>query len=133
MDVYVTLDKIVGAMIRYWAFSQPICKRLKELNTSLSLIASGMIMANHKSALKRIRQNEKRRIHNRTYRNRMRTLVKQARTEIAKGDVDAATEATRKAIKDLDMAASRGTIHKRNAARRKSRLMKQLAAMQQEQ
>ena len=90
-------------------------------------------MANHKSALKRIRQNEKRRIHNRTYRNRMRTLVKQARTEIAKGDVDAATEATRKAIKDLDMAASRGTIHKRNAARRKSRLMKQLAAMQQEQ
>lgn len=87
-------------------------------------------MANHKSAIKRIRQNEKRRIHNRVYRNRARTLVKQARTAIVSGEVSDASEATRAAIRDLDMAASRGIIHPRNAARRKSRLMKRLAALQ---
>ena len=84
-------------------------------------------MANHKSALKRIRQNEKRRLHNRSYRNRARTLVKQAREAIERGDVDEAREATRMAARDLDTLASRGIIHSRNAARRKSRLMKQLA------
>jgi small subunit ribosomal protein S20 len=88
-------------------------------------------MANHKSALKRYRQSEKRRTHNRVYRNRVRTLVKKARTTIQSGsDLTAAREAARTAIRDLDMAASRGTIHPRNAARRKSRLMKQLAALE---
>ncbi|MEQ8671654.1 MAG: 30S ribosomal protein S20 [Aggregatilineales bacterium] len=87
-------------------------------------------MANHKSALKRIRQNDKRRIHNRVYRNRVRTLVKKARSTISANNVDEATESTRKAVRDLDIAASRGIIHPRNAARRKSRLMKALAALQ---
>jgi small subunit ribosomal protein S20 len=88
-------------------------------------------MANHPSALKRFRQSEKRRIHNRIYRTRARTYVKRARTAIASGDdLDAAKEATRAAVRDLDMAASRGTIHPNNAARRKSRLMKQLAALE---
>lgn len=86
-------------------------------------------MATHKSALKRIRQNEKRRLHNRSYRNRARTLVKQAREAIERGDVDEARETTRMATRDLDTLASRGIIHSRNAARRKSRLMKQLARM----
>jgi small subunit ribosomal protein S20 len=87
-------------------------------------------MANHKSALKRHRQSEKRRLHNRMFRNRVRTFVKKARAQIAAGDPEAAKEAVRVAIRDLDMAASRGTIHKNNAARRKSRLMKQLAALE---
>ncbi len=88
-------------------------------------------MANHKSALKRFRQSEKRRIHNKIYRTRVRTLVKKARTSITGGsNFDEAKELTRVAIRDLDMAASRGTIHPNNAARRKSRLMKQLAALQ---
>ena len=87
-------------------------------------------MANHKSALKRIRQAEKRRVHNRTYRNRTRTLVKKARASIAGGDLEEAREATRTAIRDLDMLASRGVVHRRNAARRKSRLMEQLAALE---
>jgi len=90
-------------------------------------------MADHKSALKRIRQNEKRRIYNRAFRNRTRTLVKEARAEIASGDVTAAIEATRAAVRDLDKAASRGTIHPRNAARRKSRLMQQLHELQAQQ
>ncbi len=84
-------------------------------------------MANHKSAVKRIRQSEKRRIQNRVFRNRARTLVKKARTAIEGGkDVTAAEAATMAAIRDLDMLASKGTVHKNNAARRKSRLMKQL-------
>lgn len=89
-------------------------------------------MANHVSAIKRNRQNEKRRAHNKVFRTRARTLVKRARAEIAKGDIADAVEATKAAIRDLDMAASRGTIHPNNAARRKSRLMKQLAARSSE-
>lgn len=87
-------------------------------------------MANHKSALKRIRQNAKRREYNRSFRNRARTFVKRARVSIRTGNADTATTAVRDAIRDLDKAASRGIIHPRNAARRKSRLMKQLAQMQ---
>lgn len=76
-----------------------------------------------------MRQNEKRRIRNRTFRSRTRTFVKKARAAIKTGNVSNAADAVREAIRDLDMAASRGIIHKRNAARRKSRLMKQLAAL----
>ena len=87
-------------------------------------------MANNKSAIKRIRQHEKRRLFNRTYRNRARTFVKRAREAMQGSNTANAAEATREAIRDLDMAASRGIIHPRNAARRKSRLMKQLHALQ---
>jgi small subunit ribosomal protein S20 len=97
-------------------------------------------MANTKSAEKRNRQNEKRRIQNRSFRNRVRTYIKKARAAIEsaasgadpkKGAEAAANpeEAVKIAIRDLDTAASRGTLHPRNAARRKSRLMKQLAAL----
>jgi small subunit ribosomal protein S20 len=89
-------------------------------------------MANHKSALKRIRQNDKRRIHNRTYRNRARTLVKIAREGLSGNDLDEARAATMAAVRDLDKSASRGIIHPRNAARRKGRLMSQLAALEAE-
>jgi small subunit ribosomal protein S20 len=90
-------------------------------------------MANHKSAIKRIRQSEQRRAYNRVYRSRARTFVRRARIAIAGTNIEAALEATRLAVRDLDRAASRGVIHKRNAARRKSRLMKRLNAMQQAQ
>ncbi len=88
-------------------------------------------MATHKSALKRIRQNQKRRLHNRTYRNRARTLVKKARVAIGSGNLAEARAATQIAVRDLDKLASRGIVHKRNAARRKSRLMRQLAQLEQ--
>ena len=87
-------------------------------------------MANHKSALKRNRQNIKRRLHNRTFRNRARTLVKQARVAIEGGELEEARNATRVAVRDLDTLASRGVVHPRNAARRKSRLMRQLARLE---
>jgi small subunit ribosomal protein S20 len=86
-------------------------------------------MANHKSALKRIRQTEKRTVYNRMFTSRARTLVKKARIAIRSTNKDGAIAATRAAIQDLDKAATRGVIHKNNAARRKSRLQKQLNAM----
>ncbi|MEN8172004.1 MAG: 30S ribosomal protein S20 [Chloroflexota bacterium] len=87
-------------------------------------------MANIKSAIKRNRQNEKRRLHNRVYRGTARNFVRDARLAIESGDVDAAREATMKAVSALDKAASKGVIHKNNASRRKGRLMKQLAAIE---
>ncbi len=83
-------------------------------------------MANIKSAIKRIRQSEKRRVRNRAIRSRMRTYVKQANTAIVTGDD--AGEAVRAAISELDRAAKKGIIHPNNAARRKSRLMHKLNA-----
>ena len=84
-------------------------------------------MPNHKSAIKRMRQNVTRREYNRTYITRTRNFVKRARVAIKDGEAQEAEAKVREAIRDLDKAASRGIIHKRNAARRKSRLMKQLA------
>ena len=86
-------------------------------------------MANSQSALKAIRQNEKRRARNRAVRSRMRTYVKKATIAIATGD-DTAVEAVRAAISELDRAAKKGVIHPNNAARRKSRLMRKFNAAQ---
>ena len=87
-------------------------------------------MANLKSAIKRNRQNEKLRLHNRIYRGTARNFVRDARLAIESGDVDAAREATMIAVSALDRAASKGVIHKNNASRRKGRLMKQLATIE---
>ena len=87
-------------------------------------------MANIKSAIKRNKQNEKRRIRNRIYRGRARTFVKDARLALATKELDTARAATLEAISALDKAAEKGVIHKNNAARRKSRLMKHLAALE---
>ncbi len=87
-------------------------------------------MANIKSAIKRNKQNEKRRLRNRIYRGAARTFVKNARTEIETGNVEDARAATLKAISALDKAAEKGILHKNNAARRKSRLMRQMALLE---
>lgn len=84
-------------------------------------------MANIKSQIKRNRQNEKRRIRNRNFRGYARTAVNQARTAFSENAPDT-KEAVLKAISALDQAAERGVVHKNNAARRKGRLMKRLAA-----
>ena len=90
-------------------------------------------MANTRSAIKRIRQNQKRRLRNRFYRGRTRTTIKQARQAISAEDLEAAREKTMEAISALDKAAVKGVVHKNNASRRKSRLMKQLAALEKTQ
>jgi small subunit ribosomal protein S20 len=88
------------------------------------------ILANIKSAIKRNKQNEKRRLHNRVFRGSARTYVNKARVAIESGDKETAAEYVKVAVKALDKAAEKKIIHKNNAARRKSRLMKQFAAMQ---
>ena len=85
---------------------------------------------NIKSAIKRNKQNEKRRVRNRVYRGGARTYVKKARTSLQGKDLQVAQQDTLEAVSALDKAAEKGAIHKNNAARRKSRLMKRLAALQ---
>jgi small subunit ribosomal protein S20 len=89
-------------------------------------------LANHKSALKRIRSSERKRIRNRVFISRARTEVTKARAEMSGGDLEAARQATLQAIRTLDKAANKGILHRNNAARRKSRLMKRLAALSSE-
>jgi small subunit ribosomal protein S20 len=88
----------------------------------------GSKLANIKSQIKRNRQNDKRRLANRVYRGEARIAVKNARNTIEEG-VPESKEALAKAISTLDKAAEKGVIHKNNAARRKSRLVKAFAAM----
>jgi small subunit ribosomal protein S20 len=80
-------------------------------------------LANSKSAEKRIRVAERRRLRNRPYRSAARTLVKKAELAISAGDQVEAQTAVVKATSMLDRVAGKGIIHKNNAARRKSRLM----------
>lgn len=85
-------------------------------------------MANIASQIKRNRQNEKRRLRNRDYRGAARTAVKSALGSMAGGQDSAASVLL--AISALDKAAQKGAIHRRNAARRKGRLLKRLHALQ---
>lgn len=87
-------------------------------------------MANIKSQIKRNRQNEKRRLHNRVFRGAARKAVVKARTAIDTGVQADSRESVLAAVQMLDKAASKGIIHKNNAARRKSRLMKHLAKIE---
>lgn len=84
-------------------------------------------MANIKSAIKRIRSSAKRQVRNRRVRTETRTFVKTAKANINEGKLDAAKDSVAVAMRALDKAAEKGIIHKNNAARRKSRLMKGLA------
>ena len=84
-------------------------------------------MPNNPSAEKRMRQEQKRRLHNRSIKSLVRTQVTKARQAISgNASVEDAQEAVRLAVSELDRAAKKGVIHRNNAARRKSRLMKQL-------
>jgi len=90
-------------------------------------------LANTRSAIKRIRQNQKRRLRNRLFRGRARTNIKQARQAISAEEMESARVNTMDAVRALDKAAAKGVLHKNNASRRKSRLMKQLAALEKTQ
>ncbi len=89
-------------------------------------------MANKKSALKRIRQTQKRRLHNRHFRGRTRKFIASARLAIQGGNLEEARTETLAAVKAIDKAAQKGIIHQNNAGRRKSRLMKSLAALEKQ-
>jgi small subunit ribosomal protein S20 len=83
-------------------------------------------LANSKSAEKRHRVAERRRMQNKPYRTAARTYVRKAEATIAGGDDATAAAAVADAISMLDRVAGKGIIHKNNAARRKSRLMAKL-------
>ena len=84
------------------------------------------VMANHKSALKRIRQNEVRRFRNRYYHKTARTAVKVLRNE---ADKAAASEQLPKVISLLDKLAKKNIIHKNKAANLKSKLTKHVNSL----
>ncbi len=79
-------------------------------------------MPNHKSAKKRVRQNEKRRVINRTNRGRLRTSIKNLRTALAGGDANQITQLLPATVSTIDKAVQKGVLHRNAAARYKSRL-----------
>lgn len=86
-------------------------------------------MANTASAIKRVRSNARKRLRNRAIRMATRSSVRTARESLAAKDPEAARRAVLAAVSKLDKAAAKGVIHKNNAARRKSRLMKKLTKL----
>ncbi|AVD71448.1 30S ribosomal protein S20 [Desulfobulbus oralis] len=87
-------------------------------------------MANHKSAEKRDRQSKVRRLRNRMNRSAMKSAVRQIEMALAAGSEDEAKSALQRAIPIIDKTASKGTIHKRTAARKISRLTRRVNKMQ---
>jgi small subunit ribosomal protein S20 len=83
-------------------------------------------MPRHKSTVKRVRQNERRRLRNRAKRSMMKTAIKKVRTA---GDKETAASALKDTISILDSMAVKGIIHKNKAANLKSRLTKKVSAM----
>lgn len=86
-------------------------------------------MANIKSQIKRIGTNKKAQDRNRAVKSEVKTAIRAARTAIATGDKAAATAALVLASKKLDKAASKGVIHKNQAANKKSAIAKKVAAL----
>lgn len=86
-------------------------------------------MPNIKSAVKRVKTNEKRRALNASQKSALRTVVKAADVAVVGTEVETAQAAFQAASKKLDKAVSKGLIHKNAAARKKSRLAKKLNAL----
>jgi small subunit ribosomal protein S20 len=86
-------------------------------------------VANIKSQIKRNRQNERAHERNKAVRTRLKTRLKQFRTALDEGERAAAEEAFRIASAELDKAATKGVIHANNAANKKSKMAKKLAAL----
>ncbi len=83
-------------------------------------------MANHKSALKRARQNEVRRIRNKGYKTRTRKAIKEVRTAIAGKSTEQSIESLSKAVSIIQKSVSKGVIHKNQASRKISRITRQI-------
>lgn len=90
-------------------------------------------MPNIKSAIKRVKTNEKRRALNASQKSALRSAVKSATTALESNDVEAAQTAVKTASQKLDKAVTKGLIHKNAAARKKSRLAKKANALTAEQ
>ncbi|HEU5033164.1 MAG TPA: 30S ribosomal protein S20 [Mycobacteriales bacterium] len=86
-------------------------------------------MANIKSQIKRIGQNERRRVRNKAVKSELKTAVRRFREAAAVGDSDTANTALRTASRLLDKAASKGVIHKNQAANRKSAMAQRVRSL----
>jgi len=83
-------------------------------------------LANHKSALKRARQSEVRRLRNKTYKTKVKNAVKDVKVQIASGSTEQAAESLVNAVSIIQKTSSKGVIHKNKAARKISRLARQV-------
>jgi small subunit ribosomal protein S20 len=86
-------------------------------------------VANIKSQIKRNRQNEKRRLRNKSVKSSLKTAIRKFHEKAAAGDVEATETTLRKASRKLDKAVSKGVIHKNQAANRKSAIARRLAEL----
>lgn len=86
-------------------------------------------MANHKSALKRHRQSEKKRIRNTAVKSTIKTSIKGIRASIKDGNTEEATLRLTKTCTQLDKAVSKGILHRNNASRKISRLTTAVGAI----
>ncbi len=85
--------------------------------------------ARHHSAMKEHRQSEKKRLRNRIHRGRLRAVIKAQRLRLQAKDQGAADAAQPSTVAAIDQAVAKGILHKNAAARRKSRLQRQLNAL----
>ena len=83
-------------------------------------------MANHKSALKRARQNETRRLRNLSYKTRVKSAIKQVRASIAEGSKDQAQENLINAVSIIQKSVSKGVIPRKRGSRKISNLANQI-------
>jgi len=83
-------------------------------------------LANIKSQIKRNRQNEAARLRNKSVRSALKTYARRVREAVASGDSDAAQTAYQRAARAYDKAASKGVLHRNNAANHKSSLARQV-------
>ena len=88
-------------------------------------------MPNTKSAKKRLRQSEKRRLRNRSYKSRIKTLEKKYLATLATGDREAAEKALSEVFSAIDKAVKAGVIHWATGDRKKSRLSSKLGQLAQ--
>jgi small subunit ribosomal protein S20 len=86
-------------------------------------------VAHSLSAKKRVRQNAKRKVVNRARKSRIKTQIKHFESALASGDAKAASEQYQLIVKKLDKTAATSTMHKKTAARKKSRLARRLNAL----
>jgi small subunit ribosomal protein S20 len=79
-------------------------------------------MPNHKSAEKRVRQSERRRLINRSNRTKLRTSIKKLRTTLSGGNAKETSALLPQTVSEIDRAVQKGALHPNAAARHKSRL-----------
>ena len=86
-------------------------------------------MPNHKSALKRMRQNEKRRLRNKAYKTRVKNMIKKVKFFVEKKDLENAIKSLSEATSLIQKVAAKGIIHKNNASRKISKLARMVKAL----